>query len=80
MSGFNYYMLGLPITVNLTLRNKLPAISRISLSSLQECATYSIELDKKEIETAMADHEGQRVDIGYFSQEDTNKFIDNRRQ
>jgi len=74
----NYYMLGLPITVNLTLWNKLPAdIQDIFTQASKECATYSIELDKKEIETAWQTMKDKGVDIGYFSQEDTNKFIDN---
>ncbi len=72
----NFYMLGLPITVNLDLWNSLPAdIQDIFIQASKDAATLSIDLDKKAIDTAWQTMKDAGVDVGYFSAEDTAKFV-----
>jgi len=77
----NQFMIGLPISVNLSVWNSLPAdIQEIFLEASKECSFYSIELDEKANSDAWATMEKAGVDVGHFSREDTQKRQDLDRQ
>ena len=72
----SYYMLGLPITVNLDIWNSLPAdIQEIFIQASKDAAAYSVGLSEQSIDAAWSEMKDAGVDVGYFSPDDTAAFI-----